>query len=555
MKRLVLTLLLALAGLVALAPPAGAHAAVDSTTPASGAVLQAPPEELVIRFNQRVAADDDSLQLHDASGARVPVGELERADGGRTLRVPVRRLEEGGYVVTYRVVSEDGHAINGGVTWRLGRAAADVDQTVLEELLNAEGGETTVRAVAAATRGLLFAALIVLVGGLVFVLAIWPAGAADARMRRVLVLAGAVAVVTTAFGAGLQGAETSGGSLGDALLPRAAVDTLDTDFGRAALARLVLVAVLTCVALVVTSARARSTPWRLGTLAASAGALLTLTLSGHARTGRWLTLAVPLDLVHLGAAAVWIGGLAVVALVVLPRGDEADSGVVEARFSRVALAAVAAVVGTGTVQGLRQLGELEGLRTTSYGRLLVMKVAAVAVVVVLGALSRSLVRARLAPPVEGEDGDVEDPADLKRALRRSVGAEVAIAAVVLGLTSLLVAADPARSEEARAFVESRVVDGSILEVQVAPARPGPADVHVYVVDQSIPLTTAIETTAELTLPGSAFEGIEVPIRPAGGRHWSAYDVELPASGDWRLEVVVRIGRFDERRATFTVRID
>ena len=410
----------------------------------------------------------------------------------------------------------------------------------------------------------------VLVGGLVFLVAAWPDGASDERLRPTLRAAAAVGALATVAGMGIQGADVAGLGLAHALSVRSALDTLDTSYGQAAVARLVLLALLAGLLAVATPVRVRTARWQGAALAASAGTLLTLSLAGHARTGRWVGLALPLDLVHLGAAATWIGGLAVLTFVVLPRDDAGSSAPVVSRFSGVAAVAVVAVVATGVVQGFRQLGSIDGLRDTSYGRLLVIKVVLVAVVVVLGALSRSLLRRQLeveAPVLVGTDGasteaeaDDEgwvppDPAELRRSLRRSVGAEAVLAVVVLAVTSLLVASDPARTLEREGFSAGKVVQGTVIEAVAAPARTGPVDMHVYVSDPTFGLTTKLTATATLSLPAKGIPGVQVPLKPAGRGHWSAYDVDIPIKGTWRLDVTITIGTFDERRAAFTVSID
>jgi nitrogen fixation protein FixH len=81
------------------------------------------------------------------------------------------------------------------------------------------------------------------------------------------------------------------------------------------------------------------------------------------------------------------------------------------------------------------------------------------------------------------------------------------------------------------------------------------DVHVYVSDPTVGLTTKFSATATLALPAKGIPALQVPIRPAGRGHWSAYDVDIPIKGAWRLDVAVTIGQFDQRRATFTVVID
>jgi hypothetical protein len=89
----------------------------------------------------------------------------------------------------------------------------------------------------------------------------------------------------------------------------------------------------------------------------------------------------------------------------------------------------------------------------------------------------------------------------------------------------------------------------------APARTGPVDFHVYVTDPSVGLTTPLTATATLSLPDRGIPAVQVPLVPAGRAHWSAYNVDIPIAGRWRLDVAVTIGDFEQRQAAFTIPIN
>ena len=103
---------------------------------------------------------------------------------------------------------------------------------------------------------------------------------------------------------------------------------------------------------------------------------------------------------------------------------------------------------TGILQGWRQLGSVQAVWDTGYGRLLVAKVAAFVVLIAVAGRSRALVRRRLtararvlagvAPRPAGDDADARSA----WLLRRLVLAEVATAIVVLAITALLGLATP-----------------------------------------------------------------------------------------------------------------
>jgi len=114
------------------------------------------------------------------------------------------------------------------------------------------------------------------------------------------------------------------------------------------------------------------------------------------------------------------------------------------------------IVVTGLVQSWRQLGSLQALGQTAYGRLLVTKVAVFLLLIAVAGRSRVLVRRRLmARASVGAAAPHRHPRDATRPgptndadngslwlPRRLVLAEVAIALVVLAVTALLGIATP-----------------------------------------------------------------------------------------------------------------
>lgn len=200
------------------------------------------------------------------------------------------------------------------------------------------------------------------------------------------------------------------------------------------------------------AAWARISAWvAVGALAAA----LTLTpaLSGHAAGGPYAAVGAVVGVLHFAAVAVWFGGLVLLGTCVLPR---ADVGLLQAvpRFSSVAFTAMVVIVVTGMVQSWRQLGSLQALEQTTYGRLLVAKVAVVLLLIAVAGRSRVLVRRRLtaralvgaaAPHQPGPDAApdrLSDPAGSPWLLRRLILAEVVIAIVVIAVTALLGIATP-----------------------------------------------------------------------------------------------------------------
>jgi methionine-rich copper-binding protein CopC len=95
---------------------AGAHATLESSSPAAGAMLTELPAEIELTFSESVGKPAEMVVL-DPSGEPVPVGELTLVDGTATLPLTSTTGMPGNYTVSYEVTSADGHPISGTVAF------------------------------------------------------------------------------------------------------------------------------------------------------------------------------------------------------------------------------------------------------------------------------------------------------------------------------------------------------------------------------------------------------------------------------------------------------
>jgi copper transport protein len=542
--RLLVSALAAILLVLVLGPgasPAGAHATLTGTTPAADELLDAPPDTVELRFDEPVETVEGAVRVFGPDGERVDAGTVETADGGATLRAAVDGDAEGTYTVAWRVTSEDSHALSGSFVYHVGTRTGAVD-------VDGDGGDTTTAWVGGAGRWLGFAGALAAIGAAAVALLLAPrsrrpvltdAGAIDTRAAtdrptpahddgdaldrlRVVALVGAVAgAVGAAIALVAMVAESSGRGVYDAI---ALVGDIapDTRTGRLALARIGLAAVAAVLAAV--PALWRRSP--LPVLVAAAASLVTVTLAGHAWTAPNRSVAVVSDLAHLGAVAVWTGGLLalLVALPALPTDGRAR---LATRFSAVALGAVVVVAVSGTVSGWQQVRTLEALTSTAYGRLLLAKVAGFAVLVVLGWLNRT----RLVPLVE------RTVAPLTRSLR----VEVAVAAVVLGLTAALIHQPPARAEVTEPYQTTVSAAGATLDLTVDPATAGPNDLHLYFLDAAGTAPLAVDAV-QVTASTSGVPARRLPVTPVSTNHVTVAGASLPSAGTWTIDVTaIRAG--------------
>ena len=581
--RLLVAAVLALGAVLLAAAPASAHAVLDTTEPVGGTAVETSPERVVLRFSEAVQIPPQAIRVFSSPGGeQVEAGSAGRADGqSNAVTAKLPKLDKGAYIVTWRVTSADAHPIHGAFTFTVGEAkGAEADAALVQKLLASGGGDTTVGAVYAVIRFAAFASLVLLVGALAFVALLWPAGVAVARTRQILWGAWAVALVTTVVGIPVQAAYVAGLPISKALSSTVRSAMLDDRFGQVWSAR-ILILLLTAVLLAFLF---RSIPGKErqnvppGLLAGggllAVGLLLTPGLAGHAATQDLVPLAIVSDVLHVGSVSIWLGGLALLAVAVLPRRVADELAVVVPRFSRLAFASVITILVTGTFQSWRQVRSTAALTETTYGRLLIVKVVLFGVIVALGALSRRFVQARYRAPAARLSfgpgtatlggsrrpyrGDTPRPpgadpdSEIVAGLRRTVGAETVIAIVVLVVTALLVNAQPARSALAQPFNASMRSDLVLVDVTVDPAKAGPADFHLYTLSPQGGQQEVQELNATLTLPSEEVGPLKVPLTRAGPGHFSAYDFALPLRGEWKLEVKALLSDIDEATVSTTI---
>ncbi|WP_085211465.1 copper resistance CopC/CopD family protein [Streptomyces sp. Amel2xC10] len=388
---------------------ASAHAALSGTDPADGSVVKTSPRAITLTFTESVGLLDDSFRVLDPDNQRVRTGKAGHVKGRAdtvTVALP-EKLGTGTFTVAWRVVSEDSHPVSGAFTFSVGEPSATRavlpsgadDNPVTDGLYNIG-------------RDLAYIGAALLIGAAAFVALCRPP---DRRPLRALLLGGGWALAgSTVFLFFLRGPYEAGTGPADMFDPSGLTRTLSSRPGLALLARLVLLA---AAAVLLLRQSRRETPSRAGLATGAVLAVgLALTWAGaeHASAGIQVPAAMTSSVLHLLAMAVWMGGLPAL-LLLLHRASVPSTVVI--RFSRLAGASVAVLVATGVYQSWRGLGSWSALTDTTYGRLLLAKLAAVAVLLAAGALSRRTVRrgtavpATTAPAAEArEESRVPEPA-------------------------------------------------------------------------------------------------------------------------------------------------
>jgi copper transport protein len=360
---------------VALAAPAAAlaHANLIRSDPADRAVVAAPPRVVRLVFDDTIRAEPGTKAIRNA-GASILAGKPRVVDK-RTLLIPLRRgLRPGDYTVLWRALSDDGHSIAGIIAFGIGTATARP-----QPALSLPSQEQPVEV---AERWLFLAGILIASGAALFTVALRRA----AEPPPLLFLVGFLFVI-------------AGG------VPLVERTSLATRFGT-------VVAGAAVVAGIGAALAAAAGRYRRLTPAVWPAALLLLlapTLSGHALDPGRPRFEIPVDILHVAAASVWLGGLLAL-LINMRRGIPREAMV--RRFSALALGSVIVVAATGVIRAFAEFTAVSHVWTTSYGRLLIVKTALLASLVAIGWVNRYRVIPALARS--------------KSRLRRNVLAEILV---------------------------------------------------------------------------------------------------------------------------------
>jgi copper transport protein len=508
--------LLALTVVAALALPAAAwaHAGLVRTEPSASKTVNAPPARVLLSYTEPIEARFVIVSVTDASGKQVTAGPPQSSPGTpQTLVTPLRRVPEGWYLVFWRVISADGHPVRGAFTFAVGPNPGPPPQFSVPSL-----SETATTTRLLISRWVVFLALLVTLG-------LFMLRAVIARPVVRVVPGSSLRPLSIAFGAALAvtlvavpvyvGLATAQFTLRSAFDLGAIVPAARASgFGRDYLDLELVLALFGLAAFVAffldrPERKQRSVVELLAlpaALLAGGAALVLPSLAGHAGQKSPRGLALPLDVVHLGAASIWLGGL--IGLVVLGLSVGAERRIaalahVVPRFSAVAFCSVLVLVGTGIGSSFLELPTFATLWQTSYGQALLVKIGLLFAALLLAGVNLARTKPRLQAaglrPSLGPGAAV--------LLRRLVQGEIVFVAAALFAAMVLTSLAPPSTALANVQnIAARVGPGPVSEV----VEQGPYRLRVEISPNRAALPNAFSLA--ITRGGRPVRGAEVVSR-------------------------------------------
>ena len=532
-------LLAVLALAAAAARPSGAlaHALLRASTPAAGATLGSGPETVTLTFSEQPDLRLTSVRVLDRDGTEHVAGPVAILfPPAATVSVPLGELPDGVYTVTWRTVSSvDGHISAGTFTFGVGVAPPAPGEAP------SEGVGQVGSPPAIAARWLLYLGLIGLLGAAWVAILVAPARRQSPDLLAMAALSWLLTAAGTLGVVGVQWIETG-----------APIEQLPgTSVGTAALARIVtLGAVGAALALLAANRRfGGRVGWSLAGLTAAASVVADVA-TGHAAAGEgWLPQVAIQSLHGIGAGA-WVGGLA--GLLVLMRGTPAGERLAAASvFSSWAAVALVVVAGTGVARAIVEIGTVDALGTTDFGRVVLVKSALLVGLAGLGAINRFVnIRSAARAVARGAQDVAERAAIGIRRLRRVVAVEVALAVAVLGASAYLVnLTPPANAGPPPPIAPTILATGNDFGTSIRArliASPGTAgenefDLAITDYDSAEPVAAS---AAELRFELASQSGVGpstldlVPANQAG--RFSASGANLSIDGIYRITATITV---------------
>ncbi len=503
-----------------------------SSTPVAGSTVDTSPPSLLLTFANPLG-DTNSVEVV-CNGSPFAVGTPQVGVDGLSLTVPVPNpLPKGDCVVSWLVSQPDGQG--GGSSTFPFTIANDTVGTVAPPTTTPGGstpatGSTLPPATITPThdtvvpesgsggplglsRLLISLGVAVLFGSLVLIATAWPEGVEYILTVRFLRSAWLLTLAVAVFNTACVAASITGKGIGSSLSPTSWSGLTDTTPGIAALARVIFVLLTGWV--VLRPERVIDPATQLPALALPGLAVATL---GFSRSGGQLAfLGYATGIAHALAMAVWLGGLILLARVVLAGPGDEDLVHAVRGFARISNPALAITLLTGFIQMYRlDWGEIF---TSSHGRVLFLKSIAVGAMVFLGVAARQFIKDRVAR-VDAMTGQ------LAIRLRRAVGIEAMCGVIVLALTAWMLSLTPpkvaAASETTTGLTTvhitndaadvtvrfSAVIGPNAVQVEVVKPETGVAGLAVDFIPPAASTVAGVTLNVPLTAAGVAMLPVE-----------------------------------------------
>ncbi len=497
------------------ASPVFAHAAFIGALPADGAMLDSVPADVMLHFNEPVAPLVFQLVLPD--GSVHPLPHVATQADGLKVELPPSTVR-GTFLLSWRVVSADGHPVGGTLSYSVGVPSAG---TAAAGAAASPALSWPLLASIWLTRFVLYGALFIGVGGSLFRAFVLRSATPPPRW-----LDGALAIglAMLPLCLGLQGLDALALPWSGLWSPQAWQAALATAYGST------IIWMLAALLVAVVCNRAKPQIARPAILLALVALGAALAASGHASSAPPAWIARPAVFIHAVTIAAWVGSLAPL-LVVLKEGT---GNLALQRFSRIIPWVLAMLLASGVTLALLQLDGLQSLWRTGYGRILSAKLVLVLLLLALAAVNRYRLTARV------RLGD----ARARQAMRRLIKAELLLVLMVLALVATWRFTPPPRALVLPSISVHLHADKVMADLSLTMQHDDRLRANIYLQDSEFNPLAAQEVTLEFSNPALGIQPLQKEARQQTAGAWLVEPFALPATGRWHVRIYVLLSEFE-----------
>ncbi|UQD50960.1 copper resistance protein [Bacillus methanolicus] len=524
-----------------------AHAYIVKSSPMENQTLSKPPSVVSIQFNEFIQPDFYSLSVMDASGKRVDLKNAHiNKQNHAILEAGIKKnLPNGTYSMQWKIISSDGHPVQGVIPFRIGHAGKEA---------NALQGKTSSylpKVDILINRWLLYMGIALYLGVIFFHLFIYRAehqesSKVQSKSKKIIWLSLLGIAISLLLNLPLQTSINADVTWSQAFTPSLLKETLNhTSFGLIWVVQMMIFGILVITTYFAIKRGSLSSMKAWGaSLIFIMGLLITKSLTSHASGHQHEIIPVALDFLHLLAASVWIGILSAIAII-LPRSHpETENGhqsrllywrVIQ-RFSPWAIGAVIIIFATGMYGSFMYVPTFYSLIHTSYGRVLLGKIILFFFMFLLGAYHFNQGKKRV-----------------RQKLGWTLRLELAIGVIVILMAAILTNLPPATASPGPFDQTKRVADnGYHVSLHISPNIEGVNVFKVKLKDKRGRAPTNIEQVT-LTFSSTKQAGESTVIVPnAAPGVFQTEGMHLNMAGYWNVRVHVLTKSLDSFDTDFPV---
>ncbi|MDT0017559.1 copper resistance CopC/CopD family protein [Listeria swaminathanii] len=514
-----------------------AHAYLENSNPADQSHIKTAPEKVTLVFNEEIEADFPLIEVKDSSGKRVETGKtaVSKKNNHMVEASLPADLKDDVYSVSWRVVSADGHAVTGVISFKLG----DTKATFQANEVPSSGGDVQISSV---QKAILYIGFSLFIGMLLFGLGLYPrqeplTEKIAGRLKKIAWLALVFLGMALLIQLFVQTSITTGVSIWESFQPSQLTAFLATKTGYMWISEFVVWFVLAIFTVIMFRKNKQSSWFALLTETALIGYLIfAKAQNGHAAASADKIVSITADMLHMIAASVWVGGILVL-LFVLPRTGKARE--IWSRFAIVAIIAVASILVSGLLMAVMNIGQMANLFTTNYGKMLLFKIGLFLLMALLGLGHYIYLKTQN-----------------KKIPFKTILVELIIGTIILVVASVLTNVQTPPPPAPKAFDETIAADGepAKINLRVEPATVGQNQFIITFTSADGAAKTDFEQVTVTTKSTKTDEKSTFQAKLANDTQYFAEGLYINQTGKWEITVHGLTKDFTDINQTFTTNI-